>query len=456
MRAAGLPVPRPLLAGERRRFGFLTDGCYLVQAVPGAMDFVPYLARHFPGGRPRAVRLALLGRLARLARRMHDAGFSHGDLHSGNLLVTGPPEDPRLYLIDLHTVRIHPRRGVRRATRRGNLAKLLHSLLTVTSAGDRLRILAEYEGDAPVLGERRAVARRLSARIRALERIRLASRTRRCLRDSSSFVPGPIGPYRGFRRREVDPEEIRADLEAHAKCMAAGGREVLKDSARSAISRPPGGDRRIVVKETRVRGPLDLLKNAFRRPRGRAAWRNGNGLLVRQVGAARPLALAESGRWPIRRGSWLVMEDVGDRTRLDLFVLRRYAGELTPSRRREKLLLVRAFALFLRDLHRRGIYHGDLKAVNVFVEYPEGGEPRFVLVDYDRVRFGRRVGRRRRVKNLTQIAASVAVLVTRTDRLRFFRTWAPDEDAIRGEKQYNRRVRSALAHKIVVRMAPIE
>jgi hypothetical protein len=57
----------------------------------------------------------------------------------------------------------------------------------------------------------------------------------------------------------------------------------------------------------------------------------------------------------------------------------------------------------LGRLHRRGIYHADLKATNI--AWTPGSVPR--LLDYARVRFARRVSRRRRVKNLAQLNAAL-------------------------------------------------
>jgi hypothetical protein len=210
------------------------------------------------------------------------------------------------------------------------------------------------------------------------------------------------------------------------------------------------------VKETRCRGTVDALKNSFRRPRGMASWIHGNGLNVRRSWAATPLAMIAEKCGPLTCRTWLVMEDLVDWTRLDLFALERYAGPLDAARRVEKRRLVRAFATFVADLHRREIYHGDLKAVNLFVRLDGNGEPEFRIVDYDRVTFDRPVNRRRRIKNLAQIAASVAVLITKTDRLRFFRAYAFDEDSRENEKAYNRGVVADCAKKIVVTMEPIE
>ena len=235
---------------------------------------------------------------------------------------------------------------------------------------------------------------------------------------------------------------------------------MLKDSHRSALTRQTlvGPEERaaVVVKETKCRGFGDLLKNVFRRHRGLAAWVNATGLRVRRIGAAEPVALVVDGAWPVVRGSFLVMEDMTGDERLDLYVLKRWAGNLSSDTRAEKVRFVRDFARFVSNMHRRGIYHGDLKAVNVYVRTLPEGEGRFKMIDYDRVVFGPGVSRRRRIKNLAQLAASVAVLITQTDRLRFFRAYAPDEDAERGVRTYNRGVEREVRKKVAVRMEPIE
>jgi tRNA A-37 threonylcarbamoyl transferase component Bud32 len=457
MEAVGLPAVRAVLMGERRRGGVLREGFFATEEVTGGSAVVPWLVERFAGRPEDPGRRALLFGLARLVRRFHDAGFVHGDLHGGNLLVTGEPGAAEIRILDLHTVR-GPGRVSRRA-RFGNVAKLLHSLGTVTAGADRAVFLDDYEGAAPVLGGREALPA-IEAAIGRLELRRLASRSKRCVKQSTTFTNERIGHFRMWRRREVPSW---APLHAVGDHLLSAWRktpEVLKHSRRSILSRQvlPGSveQARVVVKETRCRSTLDWLKNVFRTVRGLKSFVNGNALAVRGVPVARPLAALVAGRWPIRGGSWLIMEDLCDLTRIDLFVLKRYAGALTPAVRAEKVSLVKAFGRFVGDLHRRGIYHGDMKAVNVFVMRAADGTFGFRLVDYDRVRFGRRVSRRRRVKNLAQIAASVAVLVTKTDRLRFFRAYVFDEDGSTREKQYARGVLAEVRRKIVVKMDPIE
>jgi tRNA A-37 threonylcarbamoyl transferase component Bud32 len=213
------------------------------------------------------------------------------------------------------------------------------------------------------------------------------------------------------------------------------------------------------VKETKVRGAPDVLKNAFRSPRAVKAWVAGNGLWHRHVDVAEPRALVVRGRWPLRRESFLVMEDVSaDGERLDLRSLRLWGGgPLDAAAIREKRAVVERLGLLVGGLHARGIYHGDLKAVNLFVR-EKHRRPSFCLVDYDRVGFGAEpVSLRRRVKNLAQLAASLGTYFSRGDRLRFYRSYAsrlPGAWESRGPVA--RGVAEACARKIVVRREPIE
>jgi len=83
-------------------------------------------------------------------------------------------------------------------------------------------------------------------------------------------------------------------------------------------------------------------------------------------------------------------------------------------------------ARLVRRMHRRGVYHRDLKANNILVRGDE-----FYVVDLDRVDFARHVPHEDCAWNLAQLNAAVGAPVTRTDRLRFFFAYAGNTRAIR-------------------------
>jgi tRNA A-37 threonylcarbamoyl transferase component Bud32 len=203
------------------------------------------------------------------------------------------------------------------------------------------------------------------------------SRTKRCLIESSGFTAFEAGGARGFRRRDADePRVLRAlaDLDA---------RDAMKQRPGASLHRREG----LIVKE----------HPSARR--ARAAWRNATGLEARGIATGRALA------W---LGRYLVMEDAG--ATLADWVDADWGA--SPIAARDAC--ADALGALLAALHRRGIYHADLKANNV--AFASGRPPR--LLDYGRVDFGRRVSARRRVKNLAQLNAALPDRVGRDFRER--------------------------------------
>lgn len=89
---AGLPTARVVAAAERRVLGLLLRSYLLMEEIPDAT----MLRRHLrEGHRPGP---ALLRAAAALVARLHEEGFTHGDLNERNLLLT---PSGQLFLIDL-------------------------------------------------------------------------------------------------------------------------------------------------------------------------------------------------------------------------------------------------------------------------------------------------------------------------------------------------------------------
>ena len=94
--------------------------------------------------------------------------------------------------------------------------------------------------------------------------------------------------------------------------------------------------------------------------------------------------------------------------------------------------------------------------MNLFVR-ESGANVSVALADYDRVEFGRALPVRRRIKNLAQLSASIAICITLSDRLRWFRTYGAGEpDVLTAWKSWFRDVVDACRRKIVVEWDPIE
>lgn len=146
--AAGFETPEPLLWVEPSGEG---PSLFVTRYLAGRTELRYWLrARNageererFPAVDPQG----LLAAVARLARRLHDAGFWFRDFSVGNLLVdlgaAGPGAEPSVALVDLNRCRRLPR--VPAGARLRDLARL-----PFDRRDDRDRLLAAYFGPAPV------------------------------------------------------------------------------------------------------------------------------------------------------------------------------------------------------------------------------------------------------------------------------------------------------------------
>jgi hypothetical protein len=97
----GLLTPQPLLALESRRIG-LVGRCYSITAwLPEASSAREKFKSHSAPGGPESPEIKnLLIVLARIIRKLHDAGILHRDLTLGNFLIPRNAPD-QVHLIDL-------------------------------------------------------------------------------------------------------------------------------------------------------------------------------------------------------------------------------------------------------------------------------------------------------------------------------------------------------------------
>ena len=147
--------------------------------------------------------------------------------------------------------------------------------------------------------------------------------------------------------------------------------------------------------------------------KGRRAYRHGVRLGKMGVNCPRMLGYAE--RRPA--GPALIVTELAeDAERLDLWVPKH---GVPPE-------AVIALARFIRHLHDRGISHTDLSPRNILIRKP-GSAFEFLLLDYEDARFAPRIRRRRRLENLHHLHGRMVGYVPLRDRLRFLRTYTPQD-----------------------------
>ena len=198
--------------------------------------------------------------------------------------------------------------------------------------------------------------------------------------------------------------------------LACGAAVKLSPKTRVSLVQAPTerGPRTVCVKEYLGQPLWKNLRNLFRRRPAIRSWAAAHALLVRGAEVALHLA-ARVPRNPLAsRSSFVISAALQGAIGVDRYI----TAKLDASARR------RAFAAALgrhfRSLHEAGVCHRDLKASNILVTEEGPDAWRFYLVDLDRVRFMEPVDRRRRALNLAQVNASTPLLMSATDRLRFF------------------------------------
>ena len=468
MREKGLPVPLPLALGQKREGGEMTE--YLVtQEIPGGRPFVePYCDTSIQWDRE-----ALLKALAFLTVRLQKNNVFLRDFQLGNILLSTQPAGrspqtlscglrPELYLLDLHSARSVTALKIQQKI--WMLAKLLSSFEPFVGDGpttfdskDQERFLALYARGMPDFrNEFRVNVDKVKALADKIRRTHIKSRTRRCLRNSTSFTIEAHDSWKVYRRRDFTTKEIFKLLKTYDHSLQEGSTGI-KSTSKTHLKILESEKGRVCVKHYWCNGTLDYLKGLVGLSRARRAWVIGNGLAARGVPTAQPYALVEG-----PEEAFLLSRALTDFPRLDYYVLENFRETLDPCSERsesnsiaqKRKNLVIALAQAVRLFHDKRIYHGDLKACNILVEEQAQGAWQFYLIDYDRVIFDSEISLRRRAKNLAQLHTSIPWCISRSDRMRFYREYSKGLGL--DKKSFIRTVLQFSAGRIPVLMEPIE
>ena len=157
---------------------------------------------------------------------------------------------------------------------------------------------------------------------------------------------------------------------------------------------PEGVPTPCILKEFRPRG-FDKLKSALIRSKAYKAWRGSWSLVEAGVDTALPIAYLEDWSGPFLDHALFFAQSVTEATEL---------RNLFRSHQEESLeSLIKMLAAFVRRCHGHGILHRDLSDGNVLVREEDSLDQRFVLLDTNRIRIKKKVGRVRGVKNLIRL-----------------------------------------------------
>jgi hypothetical protein len=203
---------------------------------------------------------------------------------------------------------------------------------------------------------------------------------------------------------------LAAAVSDPARLLASPEATFVKDHRRTAVARLRCEGVDIYVKRFKPYAWYRRVEAALTTSPARLCWESAERLETRGFAVPRRLSMAEEGG-----DSYFVTEAVRDAEPAADFWLRE-SVRFDPRVKRE---ILRIAARTLRSFHDSGLYSRDTNANNFLLRIGPGGAPEFFFLDLENVRFMRRVGRRRRVKNLVQLYRLFRDRARRREQLQF-------------------------------------
>ncbi|MBF8275218.1 MAG: kdkA 1 [Candidatus Brocadiaceae bacterium] len=419
-----ISTPEPIALGERRRLGVVKD-CYIItRAIPDSVTGKERLItlRQLPEDSRSVSKGLFLKKLISYVKTLHACGLYHGELHAENVLVGKNGGD--FYLIDLG--RLKCREKTPTAWKIYDLSRLLYSILDVCSPNEITSAIDDYAGDMSNAVGKRSFHAEVFEQIRRIKQRHGVGKTKKCLRNNELFKTMTYNKYTINMRREWDIAALEGLLCRHTDSLEKRRDNVIKFSHKTAITHLPLSDesgKLVCVKEYRYPSAFKKCFYPFFRSPAWNAWFAAHGLIAADVLTPKPIALIEEKRTGMIKKSFLITEGIFDCRPCYKYIRNTFGNRekevAFPVKRRFAACLAASF----RQLHDAAIYHGDLKESNIIVrELPDAWD--FYYIDLDRVYFNKNITRRRKIKNLSQLNASVHDYFTRTDRLRFYKVYA--------------------------------
>jgi len=234
----GIPASRAVAIGRPASWGWAVMAYLVIDLEPDVLS----LGEHLRGLDDTAEQQGIVGEVARFVRRVHDAGVRQDDLHAGNILVrqADAADEERLVLIDLQRVHVGSPPAPRHRARA--IAQLLNGLDIGVPRGEVVDLfLAVYHGEEPLFGNPYLTPGHIEREMDRLAAIRLRSRAKRCLVNSSRFAVETVGGVRLYHRRDWPAADLLALVDERCATLAAEATETGKPATlRTAVERQEG------------------------------------------------------------------------------------------------------------------------------------------------------------------------------------------------------------------------
>lgn len=434
-----LLTAEPVAVGEKRRFGMLKE-CYIIsRAIPNSTTVKELLVAFQQSPANALKKITILKNLISYIKAVHDHRIFHGELHAENILVDRD-NTTLFYLLDLGRAAF--KRQPPLSLRIQELSRLLYSLTDTCTDDEITELINNYATQLLAPNDREIFHKAVLKEIYKIKRRLWHSRTRKCLKTNNVFKVATHTNYKVIIRNEWDISTLAALIKRHMLSFKEQFDTIVKSSAKTGITRIPvshEGIKSVCVKEYRYPSAWKRFLYSFRSSPARRAWVAAHGLMAANFRTPQPIAIFEEKRASILKKSFIIMEDISACLPCNSYVSEKFHDHYKMATSVEKRRFISCLARSFKQLHESGIYHRDLKANNIMIrELPDTWD--VFYLDLDRVSFHKKITVKKKVKNLSQLNASIPHCITYTDRLRFYQTYAGIKNLTKEDKEILRAI----------------
>lgn len=418
-----LPTAEPVAVGEQRRFGMLKN-CYIISKAILNSTTAKELLTSFQ--QPPANSLeknALLKNLISYVRTVHDHGVFHGELHAENVLVDRD-NATSFYLLDVGRAIFKKKPPL--SLRIQELSRLLYSITDTCTNEEITQLINHYAPQIVASNDKEIFRKAVLKEIYRIKQRLWNSRTKKCLKTNNVFKTARHNNYTINMRNEWDVHTLLTLIDKHALALKEGSNNIIKASHKTGITHLPVSResmKSVCIKEFKY---VSLLKKFFYFLCGspaQKAWLAAHGLMALNLQTPKPIALLEEKKLARIEKSFIIMEDVSACLPCNKYVSEKFRDPYDTDTFRRKKRFISGLAQSFKQLHDSNVYHADLKANNIMImELPDTWN--FFYLDLDRVCFNKKITHKKKIKNLSQLNASLPNCITFTDRLRFYRAYS--------------------------------
>lgn len=424
-----LLTAEPVAYGEKRRFGMLKD-CYIIlKTVQDCISLKRVLLNssihECTGGREKYKRSTFLEGIISFIREMHDYGVFHGELHAENILVNSR-NLTQFYLIDLGRTKFRNKGALSQTLRIREISRLLYSITDVCTDEEITDMISNYIRKTSLFKKGEKFQKTVMGEIYRIKHRLWYSRSKKCLRTNNVFKIVKHHNYKINMRNEWDVNNLVGLVNRHTVLLKENLGNIIKISPKVGITRiqfPFEDMSGVCIKEYKYPSIFKRFLYSFFNSPARRAWFSAHGLMALKFLTPKQYALIEEKVSVQLKRSFIVMEDISNYLPCNKYIdemFKSFHDKIIIKKKRD---FISCLAVSFRRLHDTGVYHHDLKANNIMVEelYNKWN---FYYLDLDRIYFGKKVSIEKKIKNLSQINASLSNIITYTDRLRFYLIYA--------------------------------